>query len=244
MIQYCIIKDMQKQNNNSNAYNDKDDIFSKAVPDFAEIVSFGFEKQGDMYIWQTDFMQSDFCAIIKIHNTGKVETKVIDKMNDTEYLPLKSSNRNSPYVAQVRDAFNKILQNIVDKCFTKLLFSSAQANRIGSLITKTYGVEADFPFSKDPYKECVAFRHKENQKWFALFMNVPQNKLNKTLDATSKDIVNLKIEPDTSQNLFDKKAVYPAYHMNHRQWASVVLDDTQTDDFVMQQVAKSFELTK
>lgn len=48
-------------------------------------------------------------------------------------------------------------------------------------IRDQYGIEPDYPFEK--YPEIVSFRHKDNNKWFGLFMNVSGVKLG--LDTTS-----------------------------------------------------------
>ena len=53
------------------------------------------------------------------------------------------------------------------------------------------------------------------------------------------DIINLKADPEA----YGRKGVYPAYHMNHKMWISVLLDDTLGDDEVMELISVSFLLT-
>ena len=55
--------------------------------------------------------------------------------------------------------------------------------------------------------------------------------------------MNLKIDLARGDALREKPDVYPAYHMNRRNWISVVLDDTLSDDEVAHLVRASFELT-
>ena len=53
------------------------------------------------------------------------------------------------------------------------------------------------------------------------------------------NIMNLK-----SEEHYDIDGIYPAYHMNHKTWISVVLDDTICDDKIMELIQSSFDLTK
>ncbi|WP_455089335.1 MmcQ/YjbR family DNA-binding protein [Peptoanaerobacter stomatis] len=43
-------------------------------------------------------------------------------------------------------------------------------------------------------------------------------------------------------NLF-RKGIYPGYHMNHKHWISVVLNETLSDNEVMKLIENSFSLT-
>ena len=44
-----------------------------------------------------------------------------------------------------------------------------------AFITETYNADSDYPWLKYPNYEV--FRHCSNQKWFAIIMDVPKNKL-------------------------------------------------------------------
>ena len=44
--------------------------------------------------------------------------------------------------------------------------------------------------------------------------------------------------------LYKETGIFPAYHMNHTHWISVTLDDSLTDNRVMQLVDTSFRLTE
>lgn len=58
------------------------------------------------------------------------------------------------------------------------------------------------------------------------------------------NIMNVKIDEAKRDELHQIKGIYPAYHMNHRMWISVILDDTISDEKVMELVTCSFNLTK
>ena len=74
-------------------------------------------------------------------------------------------------------------------------------------------------------------------------VNVRRGALTKNGDDTPVDVMNLKVDPVKAQDVLKIPGVYPAYHMNHKQWISVALDGTLTDGDVMELVGTSFDLT-
>ncbi|WP_281702781.1 MmcQ/YjbR family DNA-binding protein [Cryptobacterium curtum] len=88
-------------------------------------------------------------------------------------------------------------------------------------ILETYAASSDNPWAKWPnYK---VFRHIDNQKWFALVMNVPAAKLGRSGEAII-DVVNLKCDPPLIASLLAESGFYPAYHMSKDTWVTVELD--------------------
>lgn len=59
-------------------------------------------------------------------------------------------------------------------------------------ILAQYSVEPDYPCMKNP--NFAVFRHSNNQKWFALIMDIPRSRLGLPGDE-SIDVVNLKCDP-------------------------------------------------
>jgi hypothetical protein len=56
------------------------------------------------------------------------------------------------------------------------------------------------------------------------------------------EAVNLK--HDHVADLLSQKGIYPAFHMNKRYWISVPLDDTFTDEKVLELFEISWDLTR
>lgn len=110
-----------------------------------------------------------------------------------------------------------------------------------SYIKRKYDVEPDYPWRK--YETNAVFRHRDNNKWFALVMNVRCDKLGITGDGTV-DVVNLKVDdPIFRDMIIQQKGIMPAYHMNKLNWISVLLDGTVSDDQVCDLVDMSFVAT-
>ncbi|MBQ9679252.1 MAG: MmcQ/YjbR family DNA-binding protein [Ruminococcus sp.] len=114
---------------------------------------------------------------------------------------------------------------------TEELFAYAQ---------NTYGVVPDYPFSTAP--TYAVLRHLSNRKWFALFMDVPRSRLG--LDGEEKvDILNIKCDPILSGSLRLQEGYFPAYHMNHDGWLTILLDGTVPTEEIIPLLDMSFELT-
>lgn len=105
-------------------------------------------------------------------------------------------------------------------------------------IQNNYSAEPDYPWIKYPTYEV--FRHQSNQKWFALIMDVPQNKLG--LHGEEKlDVLNLKCDPILVSSLRNEPGFFPAYHMNKSSWITVALDGSVSDDKIKTLLDMSYE---
>lgn len=214
----------------------EDEIFLKKKFDFEKLKEFGFCFENNTYIYSEDFMDGDFKAVIEISDVLK--GKVIDNFSNEEYMPLRIESFDGEYVCKVREAYKSILKRIADICCTDVFFANDQANRITNRIFQTYGVKPDFPWNDDNDDNGV-FRHLDTRKWFSLIMYVSLDALLKDGNTRMVNIMNLK-----SEEHYDIDGIYPAYHMNHKSWISLALDDTLSDSLIMELVSKSYNLTK
>ena len=86
------------------------------------------------------------------------------------------------------------------------------------------------------------FRHPENRKWFALVLDVPQNKLG--LPGSQRmDVVNVKCDPILIDSLRAERGIYPAYHMSKDTWITVALDGAAAPDTIKALLDMSFHAT-
>ena len=222
----------------------EDMIFARRRFDPYAAKRFGFTLKSGKWRYDEELPEGDLIASIAVAEDGKTECRVIDKMNDEEFLPLRAENYQGAYIGAVRSAYEDLLRRIADECFKEVIFAHDQSNRIAVLIKERYGVEPDFPFDEEPHKKSGVFRHPENLKWFALMMDLTMTKLTKDGDTSPVGVVNLKADKDLIPSVIEKDGVFPAYHMNHKHWISVTLNDVISDEEVMSLVADSFDLTK
>ena len=216
----------------------EDEIFLKKEFDFEKLKEFGFSFENNTYVYTEDFLDSNFKAIIEISDVLK--GKVIDNFSDEEYIPLRIESYDGEYVCKVREAYKSILKRIADICCESVWFASDQANRIANLIYERYGIKPDFPWNDDN----GVFRHLDTRKWFSLIMFVSIDSLLKNGDRHMLNIMNVKIDASKRDELYEIKGIYPAFHMNHKMWISIVLDETISDDKIMKLIQCSFDLTK
>ena len=86
---------------------------------------------------------------------------------------------------------------------------------------KQYDTLPDKPWAKYPDNEVL--RHCDTRKWYGLIFPVEREKLGVT-GAGVVDILNVKCDPVMSVSVRGQKGILPAYHMNHTEWLSILLD--------------------
>ena len=207
-------------------------------------VEYGFQESEEGWNFEKSFMDGDFLAVIKISRNGEVTGKVMDLMNDEEYTRIRTEDISGAFSASVRESYRDILEDIAGNCCRELLFATDQANRVAGIIKREYDVLPDFPWGNGAHRLSGVFRHVDSGKWFALIMNVKRRVLPDSKDDTLVDVINLKINENDIDSITGKAGIYPAYHMNHRKWISVLLDDTISDDRITKLVQDSYNLTR
>ena len=111
--------------------------------------------------------------------------------------------------------------------------------KIFEYIKTKYKAKEEYPWYR--YPNYAVFRHEDNQKWFALVANIPLCKLKPRAKPTEMvDIINIKIDTNQTDNILKKRGFYPAYHMNKKSWATIILDGTVTDKTIEEFICDSF----
>ena len=108
-------------------------------------------------------------------------------------------------------------------------------------ISDTYGVTADHPWTN--YPTHSVYRHKHNNKWFAIVMELSRDKVGLSGDGKI-NIVNVKCDFMMIGNLLEQKGFFPAYHMNKSNWISVALDGSVDGDMIKLLLDISYDMTK
>ena len=101
-----------------------------------------------------------------------------------------------------------------------------------------YGTEPDYP-----WKDWNAvLRHKDNNKWYGLIMEVGRDKLGMTGDG-EVDVLNVKCEPILIGSLRMQEGFFPAYHMNKDSWISILLEGPVADEEIKNLLDLSYKMT-
>ena len=107
------------------------------------------------------------------------------------------------------------------------------------MIEKQYHDLPEFVFKEDDNDGI--FRNQKSKKWYGIIMKVNGEKLG--LDNCEIEVINVKLQQELITSLLSKKGYYKAYHMNKKYWISIVLDDSLTDQEIMDCIEMSHSLT-
>lgn len=216
-------------------------IFRHCSPDFSKFEKYGFIKKGTSFVWEKMFANDEFKAFIELDEDGTVFGKVVDCAFGDEYTTFRVENVVGEFANSIKMEYESLLQDIKEKCFKKELFLADQANRIVAWVHDTYGDEFEFPWSDPKYSSAAIVRDPGSQKWYAIVMEVTRDKIQGASGSGLCNVMNVKLNPEKISNLLGKKGYYVCYHMNKKQWISIILDDTLPDEEVFSLIKESHD---
>ena len=215
----------------------EEDIFKRSHINYSKLIKYGFIKEKDYYTYTKTFMNDSFKAVITINKNDYVSGKVYD-MNTLEEYTNIYTDMDGTFVSQVRESYKEILNDIKNHCTINDYFIYPQSNRITNYIIDKYNDDPEFLWDK--YPNFGIFRNKKNHKWYAAIMNIDKSKITKGNGEV--EIINLKIDEDDLRRLLTKRGYYKAYHMNKKNWLTIILDDTLSDDEIIKYLDNSYNL--
>lgn len=101
-----------------------------------------------------------------------------------------------------------------------------------------YGTDPDYPW----FDTNAVLRHKANNKWYSLVMEVGRDKLGLSGDGMV-DVITVKCDPMLGGSLRAQEGFHPAYHMNKDKWLTVRLDGSVPDEEIKNLIDLSYDLT-
>lgn len=215
------------------------EVFKKMIICKDKLLTYGFEEELNCYKYSKQ-MSNGFIATLRIDKEDKIIGKIFDPSLDEEYTNFRIESLKGEFVNSIRAEYKNMLLDIAEKCCENLYFITPQANRIASEIIKEYHNHPEFLWESAP--DCAIFRHPSNQKWYALIVYIDRSKLDKKTTGMV-EVLNLKIKEDERDNLLKQDGFYLAWHMNKKNWITIVLDNTMSDEEVMKYIKKSFIYT-
>ena len=198
---------------------------------------YGFVENGEVWNYSCQILQGDFSMTVSI-TPDNISFQVFDQETGDLYPQVHMESMRGSFVASIREACLEILYQIRKACFDVQDFIFPQTKRIMAQVQKKYGNQLEYLWEKSP--DTAVLRHEGNQKWYAVLMRIPWDKLEKGREGLV-EAVNLK--HDQVADLLSQKGIYPAFHMNKRYWISLALDDSLSDDEVLDLLETSWNLT-
>ena len=198
---------------------------------------YGFVENQGVWTYSSTILQGDFLMMVTVED-GDLSFHVYDQETGELYPQVHMESMRGTFVGSVREACLEVLYDIRKACFEVQEFLYPQTKRIMALVQAKYGNQLEYLWEKSP--DTAVLRHEDNQKWYAILMRIPWDRLDKGREGLV-EAVNLK--HDQVADLLSQNGIYPAFHMNKRYWISIPLDDTLTDEKVLELFERSWFLT-
>lgn len=216
-------------------------VFKNRKLNIEKVLSFGFVKSDDSYVYHTDLACGQMKLTVKIDTEGKIHTAVTDNNSGDEYVLHRVAGAAGSFVGQVKSEYEAIFDEISAKCFEPDVFKSEQAKAVIAYVRDTYNNELEYLWQKFPDNAVV--RRKDNQKWYAAILTVSRRKLGFDSDEMV-EIIDLRIKPEEMESTVDNIRYFPGYHMNKKHWFTICLDGTVGMDEICRRIDESYKLAK
>ncbi|MDE5722434.1 MAG: MmcQ/YjbR family DNA-binding protein [Clostridia bacterium] len=217
-------------------------IFDYKSPNFNKLLAFGFNENGETYSYVTQIFNGQFEMRVKVSLVnGEVKTEVIDLSTGEPYTLHLVTEAGGTFVGSVRAEYERVLNEISEKCFEKDVFKGDCAHKVIEYVRKKYGDELEYLWSTFPSN--AVWRRKDNKKWYGVMLLLPKRKLGFNSDEIT-NIIDLRIDPDVLPSLIDGKRYFAGYHMNKKNWITICLDGSVSVDEICARIDESYDLAK
>ncbi len=217
------------------------EYFKNKVPIFEKLIPFGFNKQADAFTYSTPILDGQFLLEISITPNGELSTKLTDTFTQELYTLHLVEDAQGAYVGEIRQAIGDILEKIAKDCFRSQVFNGEIAQKLIAYTKEKYDAPLEFLWEK--FDDNAIWRRQDNKKWFGLLVKIQKRKLGLQEDG-NVEILIARINSDNVLSTIDGKRYLPAYHMNKKNWITVMLDGSVSCDEVFRRLDDSFSLAK
>ena len=107
-------------------------------------------------------------------------------------------------------------------------------------IKKQFDITEEHLWLKFP--DYIVFRNRKNKKWFAIIMDIEKSRLGLE-DEGKIDIIDLKCDPILIGSLLHNEGYLPAYHMSKKNWITVLLDGSVSENELKDLICLSYEIS-
>ena len=198
---------------------------------------YGFIENQGVWTYSSTILQGDFLMMVTVED-GDLSFQVYDPETGDLYPQVHMESMRGTFVGSVREACLEVLYSIRKACFEVEEFLCPQTKRIMAFVQEKYGNQLEYLWEKS--SDTTVLRHEDNQKWYAILMRISWDRLDKGREGLVEAV---NIKHDQVADLLSQNGIYPAFHMNKRYWISLPLDDTLTDEMVLELFERSWFLT-
>ena len=196
------------------------------------LINFGFQFEDNILVFKRNILNDVFRMEIKLISTD-FEIEVYDLDFNEVYSLFSVDSASGEIVTAIREEVKDVLEKIL--CLESVIYKD-----VLHYVKDQYNSTIVKPFKTNPDIKALVT---PKGKWYALFLDVEYNKLQKDSLADSKvKIINLKHISSKISAITDNRNIFPAYHMNKNHWISVVLDNNIDTEYVKELIEISYNL--
>lgn len=213
---------------------DFEKLFAQGEPNAEKLLHNGFARAENGFFRETGLL--DFLLRVTVTEDGKVNAELYDPDSDAPYTMHLVANAEGSFVGEVRKAYETALLEIAETCFDRAVFRSRYAKQLLEYAHEQYGEDCEYLWKKFP--ENGVLRRKDNRKWYAAVLTVAGNKVGLSTD-NIVEIVDLRVTEDEIEELIHRRRFAPAWHMNKKNWITVLLDGSVAFSTIAEMLDKS-----
>ena len=209
------------------------------IIDNKKLLNYGFKMYDNKYMYSEKICNNQFEMIVEIKD-NLVTSKLIDLLNEEEYVLVDVQDSIGEFVGKVRQQYEERLDDIINNCTEKEVFKQKQTKQIIKYIKEKYEDELEFLWEK--YDDVAIWRNKQNNKWYGLLMVITEDKLG--INSNKKvEVLDIRYQKEESQKIVDNKKIFHGYHMNKKSWITIKLDNTVETKRIKELIDNSYNLS-
>lgn len=203
-----------------------------------KIKAFGFKEEKDFYSYKKEIADGEFTLSIEVKE-NKIKTRMTENETGEIYTLHLAEIAEGAFVGQIKEEFENIINEIVEKCYEKEVFIFETSKEVINYIKTRYNDELEFLWEKLP--DAAIWRRKDTKKWYGVLMAVRADRLG--LKSEEKiEVLNLHACPDEIPLIVDNNKYFRGYHMNKKHWISIIMNGNPPLEEISSRIDTSYKL--
>lgn len=206
---------------------------------YDELIKYGFNFADNNYVFEKLIYKNNFKVIVEISKEKQI-SRLIDLTSNDEYILVDVNDSTGNFVGKIREEYESILNDIIEKCTTPNVFKSKQSLEIIKYIKEKYNDDLEYLWEK--FSNNAVWRNKKNNKWYGILLVIPENKLGINSDEIV-EIIDLRYQKESIKEKIDNVKIFPGYHMNKNNWITIKLDESVDIKEIFKLIDNSYVLS-
>lgn len=221
---------MEKERDVNMDYNE---IVEQYIPNFKELLTFGFQKQKESYIFRKLLNEELYMEILISEKEFIVN--VYEIADNEKYLPFYRKEGTGSYISEIKEKVEEEIETIKRNCF----HCTDLRKQVLNYIKETYQTVPEYSWPDTP--SACSLKTNMKHKWYGIMMNIPYKTLGIEKDG-NVDIINVKNNPDKVESMIDHQNYFPAYHMNKKYWVTILLNNNIDIKEIIKRIDESYNI--